>query len=532
MVSGARVYAYWLTAFLWDYITYMLTALVLIATFAIFQEKGWSSATELGRVLLVLMMFGWAMLPVTYIALRFFTVPASGYTRMAMLYIFTGLALFSVVFVMSLPSYDLIDTAKLLKWFFLVFPHFALSNGLNNINLNVQGEELCRLQCLEIHGCTSKIMCALIPSCCPPEYYKWAEPGIGRDSTYMFAVGLLAIVALLVTEYRLLAGPVYAVKALFRGTPPRVGDSGPVDEDVLEERHRIQTMSRMEVDDHRLVVKNVSKTYGKFLAVNQLSIGVDGSECFGLLGVNGAGKTSTFKMLTGDTKISSGEAWVTGTSLINDMNNVHKIIGYCPQFDALIDELTGRETLRFFCQLRGVPERRIAPTLMELATQLNFLQHLDKPVRAYSGGNKRKLSTAVALIGNPVVVYLDEPTTGMDPGAKRCLWDLITKVRQTGKSIVLTSHSMDECEALCTRMAIMVNGEFKCLGSVQHLKGKFSTGFTLNIRLRMDDVGGANLEMDDNDGLAENNTKILIKLSNIFVFFKDCLRVARRPRRN
>jgi len=102
----------------------------------------------------------------------------------------------------------------------------------------------------------------------------------------------------------------------------------------------------------------------------------------------------------------------------------------------------------------------------------------------FSGGNKRKLSTAVALIGNPVVVYLDEPTTGMDPGAKRNLWNMLSKVRRSGKSIVLTSHSMEECEALCTRLAIMVNGEFKCLGSTQHLKSKFSKGYVLNIKLQ------------------------------------------------
>lgn len=94
------------------------------------------------------------------------------------------------------------------------------------------------------------------------------------------------------------------------------------------------------------------------------------------------------------------------------------------------------------------------------------------------------MSTAVALIGNPAIVFFDEPTAGMDPGAKRQLWDMVSKIRSTGKSIVLTSHLMDECEALCTRLAIMVNGEFQCIGSVQHLKNKFSLGFNLTIKIR------------------------------------------------
>lgn len=189
-------------------------------------------------------------------------------------------------------------------------------------------------------------------------------------------------------------------------------------------------------------------------------------------------------MLTGDEKITAGEAWVRGISLKTNMNKVHQIIGYCPQFDALIEELTGRETLQMFCMLRGIPKRDIKKTSLNLATELNFIRHIDKKVKEYSGGNKRKLSTAVALIGNPAVVYLDEPTTGMDPGAKRQLWNMVCRIRKSGKSIVLTSHSMDECEALCTKLAIMVNGEFKCIGSVQHLKNKFSKGFSLTIKLK------------------------------------------------
>lgn len=192
-------------------------------------------------------------------------------------------------------------------------------------------------------------------------------------------------------------------------------------------------------------------------------------------------------MLTGDEKISSGEAWLRGISLKSNMNRVHKAIGYCPQFDALLEDLTGRQTLSMFCLLRGVPRGQVTALMMRLANDLNFLQHLDKNVSEYSGGNKRKLSTAIALIGNPVVIYLDEPTTGMDPGAKRHLWNLISKVRTSGKSVVLTSHSMEECEALCTRLAIMVNGEFKCLGSTQYLKNKFSYGYTLSVKVLRND---------------------------------------------
>lgn len=139
-------------------------------------------------------------------------------------------------------------------------------------------------------------------------------------------------------------------------------------------------------------------------------------------------------MLTGDETISSGEAWVEGLSVKTDMNKVHQRIGYCPQFDALIDDLTGRETLKIFALLRGIPDREINRISIQLANELNFTKHLDKRIKAYSGGNKRKLSTALvswqfiinverwfttisfhhqSLIGDPSIIYLDEPTSGM-----------------------------------------------------------------------------------------------------------------------
>lgn len=214
-------------------------------------------------------------------------------------------------------------------------------------------------------------------------------------------------------------------------------------------------------------------------------------------------------MLTGDVKISFGEAFVQGISLKTNMKKVHQRIGYCPQFDALIDDLTGRETLRLFALCRGIPKDKLRDVIYKLSGDFNFIKHLDKQVKAYSGGNKRKLSTAVALLGNPVIVYLDEPTTGCDPGSKRNLWDVMCNVRESGKTIVLTSHSMEECEALCTRLAIMVNGEFKCLGSTQHLKNKFAQGFILTIKLKRKPGTDSGIELTEANGiiLAKNKAK-------------------------
>lgn len=191
-------------------------------------------------------------------------------------------------------------------------------------------------------------------------------------------------------------------------------------------------------------------------------------------------------MLTGEERISSGQVFLHGLNLKSDIRKVYKIIGYCPQFDALFENLTGREILEIFALLRGVQRKEVASYAVRAATDLDLIEHVDKKVSQMSGGNKRKLSTAIALIGNSKVIFLDEPTTGMDPATKRNLWNIIIKLRDRGKSIVLTSHSMEECEALCTQLTIMVNGNCKCYGSAQHLKNKFTRGFEIKIKVKHD----------------------------------------------
>lgn len=187
--------------------------------------------------------------------------------------------------------------------------------------------------------------------------------------------------------------------------------------------------------------------------------------------------------MTGDEMISAGEGYIHGFDLKSQIPKIHQKIGYCPQFDALLPDLSGRETMKIFCLLRGIPIGEISEIIEIFASELGFTKHLDKKVENFSGGNKRKLSTALSLIGNLSLVFLDECSSGMDPKAKRQLWDVINKTRNAGKAVILTSHSMQECESLCTKLSIMVDGSFSCLGSIQHLKNKFSKGFVLTIKM-------------------------------------------------
>ena len=170
-------------------------------------------------------------------------------------------------------------------------------------------------------------------------------------------------------------------------------------------------------------------------------------------------------------------------SVHEDLSRARTVMGYCPQFDGLQPNLTGREHLQFYAQVRGVPDELIEHTVNALLEKMSLTKYSERQAGTYSGGNKRKLSVAIALIGEPAVVLLDEPSTGMDPEARRFMWDVISASTR-GRTIVLTSHSMEECEALCNRIGIMVGGQFKCLGSLQHLKNRFSEGYTVDVRFQ------------------------------------------------
>lgn len=367
----------------------------------------------------------------------------------------------------------------------------------------------------------------------------------------------------------------------------------------------------------QVVLNGISKSYPQgygmepVAAIRGLWLRVWPGECFGLLGVNGAGKTTTFKVLTGEVRPDSGDAAIAGHSVVTQLAAARRRLGYCPQFEALPAAMTGREVLHMYAALRGVRGKaRIADMAQQLLEQLGLLPYANVVCGAYSGGNKRKLSVAVALVGGPPLVLLDEPSTGMDPAARRflwrvlqvrsagarggqvigsacsllteqllllllanaeprargdarcrsvglccveqphkqstsststcrhwftglcwelgsckagcfrygapllvlsytllvllvhilmcchfmccvtsygvctrCCWRLQSQVLAGGRTIIITTHSMEEVEALASRLSIMTAGAACCVGTPQHLKNKFGDGYTLELRI-------------------------------------------------
>ncbi|XP_061413809.1 LOW QUALITY PROTEIN: phospholipid-transporting ATPase ABCA1-like [Lethenteron reissneri] len=457
-VSGVNAYVYWLANITWDMCNYILPAIIVVVIFLSFQQKAYVSDRNLPALILLLLLYGWSITPLMYPASFVFTVPSTAYVVLTCVNMFIGINGSMATYILELFNGDetLTRINDILKSVLLIFPHFCLGRGLIDMATNQALADAS-----ERFG-ESRFR----------EPLSWDM--VGKNLVAMFIEGSVFIVLTLLIQKNFFIRP----RSMELNLPPITDE----DVDVAAERKRV-----MEGDTSTdiLTINELTKVYKKkgAPAVDRMCIGVRPGECFGLLGVNGAGKTSAFRMLTGDTHATAGDARLEGYSILSQLSSVQSHLGYCPQFDGTDELLTGREHLQLYARLRGVREDDLERVVDWAVSTLGLIYIADRSAGSYSGGNKRKLSTAIALIGNPPLVFLDEPTTGMDPKARRFLWNCILAIVQAGRSVVLTSHSMEECESLCTRMAIMVSGTFRCLGSVQHIKTRFGEGHTLVIRL-------------------------------------------------
>ncbi len=213
-----------------------------------------------------------------------------------------------------------------------------------------------------------------------------------------------------------------------------------------------------------LVLRSLSKNYGKVLAVDRVDLDVRAGECFGLLGPNGAGKTTTIEICEGLTRPDAGEVDVLGLRWRTDAHALRERLGIQLQETQLSDKLTVEETLRLFRSFY-----RTGRSVDEVIAVVQLEEKRGARVNGLSGGQRQRLAVACALVGDPELLFLDEPTTGLDPQARRQLWELIERFRATGRTIVLTTHYMDEAERLCDRVGIMDHGRVIALGTPRAL---------------------------------------------------------------
>jgi ABC-2 type transport system ATP-binding protein len=231
-------------------------------------------------------------------------------------------------------------------------------------------------------------------------------------------------------------------------------------------------------------VTNLTKEFGSFTAVKSISFEVYKGEIFGFLGANGAGKTTAMKMLIGISKPTSGEAFVAGFDVKTNSEMVKKSIGYMSQKFSLYDDLTIKENITFFGGIYGLSKAKIKLKTTELVDELALHEVADQVVGSLPLGWKQKLSFSVALLHEPKIVFLDEPTSGVDPITRRQFWEMIYAQAHKGTTIFVTTHYMDEAE-YCDRVSIMVEGTIEALDTPKNLKSKYNVASMNEVFLKL-----------------------------------------------
>ena len=228
----------------------------------------------------------------------------------------------------------------------------------------------------------------------------------------------------------------------------------------------------MAVSEDMLAAQNLRKGFDGIQAVDDVSFNIGRQEIFGLLGPNGAGKTTTIRMLSTVLSPDDGDAYIDGHSVAQDSDEVRKVIGVCPQELALYPELSATDNLVFFGRMSGLSSARAKEAAAEYIEKVGLTDRADDKVEKFSGGMKRRVNIAIALMSNPKLLFLDEPTVGIDPQSRSYIFDTVEQLRDEGMTVLYTTHYMEEADRLCDRLGIMDHGRLIRLGSPRELKSE------------------------------------------------------------
>ena len=491
VVAGVKPISYWLSTWLWDIANYQIPCWFTVILMYAFGVSNLTTTDNgvVSAVITLLVLFGPAVASFSYCFSFMFSSPSICNLILIISGFLIGFGGTIAAFILRLlgsvpssPNDTLITAATIVEWVLRFFPAFNLSRGLYSA-INIQTISLIN----------AKNVNAWDPEACLYEiiFLAW------QSVVYL-------LLAMKIDEWSNNPRAVALFRKIFmcdcrdsfdRGGPPSREN---IDSDVAAEEERVLSGG---ANDDLIVLSQLGKVYsnGK-RAVDSISLGIPPGQCFGLLGINGAGKTTTMGMMTAEFPPSSGDATLAGFSVASEPEKTRRRVGYCPQFDAHFTNLTGREHVELYASIKGIPAPLVKEAAMAKLTEVGLSEFdSDRLAAGYSGGMKRRLSLATATIGNPQIVFLDECSTGVDPVARREIWEMISNMVSDNNvppaertSVVLTTHSMEECEALCPRIAIMAGGNIRCLGSAQQLKSKFGQGYQLEMKIR-------NVETSDKD---------------------------------
>ncbi|KAA0195679.1 hypothetical protein FBUS_09495 [Fasciolopsis buskii] len=462
-VSGLRPHLYWFVNYAWDWITYSLMAMICVLFLALFQKVAFTSLITVGPFILIMLLHGCAIIPLIYLTTFVFRQPSTAFVlvcafNMLIATVSTSVSFFLELLTLQEPSLQPLTTK--VQLILRIFPHYCLGSSIYDLSVT---------RFLVEQG--------LLPEQTNASVWLLLYPRM--LCLVAHALCYLAILAIIEERFCWIYCP-WPVRR--RTTPIPCSDLELINGNTAHlDSHKLM----LEDSSAVIHIKCLSKRYrGQARpAVDNLSMNVQAGECFGLLGTNGAGKSTTFAMLSGQLKVRPGTVTLNGYDLARQLSEAHQFMGFCPQSDALHDFMTARETLIMYGRLRQLSGSRLHSIVRHLLRYTGLESYANRLVGTYSGGTKRKLSAAIAFIGDPKVILLDEPSSGMDPSARKSLWRLVQSSVNRGCAVVLSSHCMEECETLCDRVGLLVDGQMRCVGGPLELKVRYSVGYLVDIEL-------------------------------------------------
>ncbi|XP_048511619.1 ATP-binding cassette sub-family A member 13 isoform X2 [Athalia rosae] len=456
-LAGVKPLTYWTTALIWDLLVFAVSILLAVIVFEIFGLSAYVAKENLPSVCVLLFLYAWAVIPFTHLAEKMFD--DSSLSNMVLFCLNTFIGVLSLATILTIDVLGTSKTAEDVRNFLhqllLIFPQYALGDGLVRISTNDITANL--LERFHMNTYKSPLSWDLL----------------GPHCLYLFMVGAILFATNLAIESRALPA--------FRDKKVPLYATNDEDEDVAKERARIEKGLCQKVLKTIRLRKVYESSQGKNVAVHDLSFGIQAGECFGLFGVNGAGKSTTFKMLTTEIIPTAGQV-VLNDKEIGSGPLCSGDVGYCPQSDALDPFLTPHQSLTIHGEVSGL---RNVPRAVETALKrFDLTKYAHQRVASLSGGNKRKLNAAISVLLPSRVVLMDEATSGMDPASKDLVAKAIKSIIKNRGSVLMTSHSVADCENLCTRVGVLAKAGLKCIGSPQYLKHRYGEGYIVFLRFK------------------------------------------------
>lgn len=468
-LSGASVAAYWLSCFIFDFCCYLGTLCLSLVIFVIFNRKEYILGPNIGVTVTLFVFFGLSAVMSSYLLSFFFKSAFTAQTVVLLVNFVFGFLWVTLEEMLAMGAYKFVYwTTAVLR----VIPAVSFAEGLYVLAGQRIGDMLFPLR-------EKDSMYSLLTLTSKPEFLG----GIGSAMIYMGSVTVGCVIALIILEYVRVQRAVAGFGACCADDAYELDDVIVANRDpsVLDEEVRVCGERRGPAGD-MIALQHVTKHYfgSKHAACADVSLGVREGEVMGLLGLNGAGKSTALGVIAGESMATSGEAFVNRISVTDASSR--SFIGYCPQYNPLLDLLSPKEHLWLYARLRGMREELIREEVLLLIRALGLYPHRDKAAIELSGGNKRRLSLAISLVGRTTSVLLDEPTAGMDTLA-RSQTCAVVKQLTANKSVILTTHLLDEVEAMADRVTFMTRGRVTCVGTPAELRarGDSDAAYTITV---------------------------------------------------